>query len=437
MDSHRFDAGAFSTRGILFVLAFSVVALFPASNLIAQQPFGPPPPPRAGDISRDLVVRVTGDNVPRSLYVSMVKKRIQQALAPAPGANFGVAWDRLTVPASVSRGNSGLARVPVSFWGAGFTGVNTEAVVRIDNVILQDFDRSSRLYVSNNPESLARPGTLLRGSVDQFENVRVLYHHKNISAEVYDIAFYIKNVSDVPVRIQLMGSDPQVSRREMSAGHRAAAQFAKNLKKDLGRIIDLPPGGDGPVFDAAFEPGEIVSGVFELRVLEGPGVVFALHVRRASDPTDGDGIEIGNSQGRRGHGEFPAAYLTLDDEFVVGGRWKFLGVGDQALNGVSATMRPLAGNYGVTYRMRVTLRNPHERKELVDLKLAPVSGPAGAIVYVDGRPHDIVYAKQHDQVRLESFELPPNGTREVTVETMPESGSFYPIRIVFGARRIL
>jgi hypothetical protein len=405
----------------------------------AQEPVGPPlPPPKlpAGEIPANLVVRFTGPRTEKTVFMPLVMREVYRTAKARPGAKFNIDEQEITAPPVVARGQSGVVRIPFSFCGEGYTPVKSEVNVRVDNLVLQSFERSRRLYVSNNPESIARPGTLITGSVDRFESVRFLFHHKNISSRPLAVAFLVKNHGDEPTLIQLIEGSPQVSRREMAAGHRAAVQFTQNLKSGVGRVIELAPGAEQLIYNVRFDPGMIASGIFELRALAGPGVVFALKAHSVDNPGDGDGLDIGDTNGKRGHGEFPEPYVSLEDDFIVGGRWKFIAVGDRLMPNSSNPSRSLAGNYGVTYQIQVAVQNPHDHKEQVDVSLSPVSGPAGVAVFIDGRPVDIPYTRSHNMVRLGSYVMPPNSSRTVTVETIPESGSFYPVRIVFGSRRI-
>jgi hypothetical protein len=114
---------------------------------------------------------------------------------------------------------------------------------------------------------------------------------------------------------------------------------------------------------------------------------------------------------------------------VVGGDWAFVTIGDQPLAGQMAGDR-LLGNYGLSYDINIALSNPTEEDARVVLLLEPAGGPARGSLLIDGTPVGASLIAKDSEAELARYGLAPGETREVCIQTMPEGGSHYPVRLV-------
>ena len=107
-------------------------------------------------------------------------------------------------------------------------------------------------------------------------------------------------------------------------------------------------------------------------------------------------------------------------------------IGDQPIEGL-ADGDSLAGNYGVIYDIHLQLHNPTSETASVDILLEAAGGPARGVVLVDGSPAQAAMFGAIRESRVARFALAPGEERRVHIETMPQGGSSYPVRLVARA----
>jgi hypothetical protein len=146
--------------------------------------------------------------------------------------------------------------------------------------------------------------------------------------------------------------------------------------------------------------------------------------------------KIGDLTTKRAHGEFSAPFLEVDEQYTIGDRWKFIPVGVQPIESADERINRLEGNYGVTYRINITLENPQPTPEKANISFAPGGGPAFGSIFVDDKFFQTSLARPPDDITIATYTLQPGERKRIRVETIPESGSNYPIRIIVKSRKI-
>jgi hypothetical protein len=120
--------------------------------------------------------------------------------------------------------------------------------------------------------------------------------------------------------------------------------------------------------------------------------------------------------------------------FAVGGKWAFVSIGREPLTAINGADVKLHGNYGVFYEIAATLENPTDQTQKARVVFEPSAGMAGGVfVMRDKEGEQVVTIPQTDlptETTLGSYLLAPGEKKDVTIRTMPLSGSNYPATII-------
>lgn len=382
-----------------------------------------------------LTVKITGDAAPRDFFIPHLVREVEKNTLVKSGGGFSVDHSRIIAPRYIRRGHTATALVSVLSWGRGYRSTVGYSAVRIENIAVEDFGRCSRLYVSNSPELLTQTGVLLEGGIGLHEAVRYLVHHKNGSGRPLTLVMLAENRSGESGSLQLVEGPFETDILESPPGHRASLAFTRNLMGRRGFIIDLPP-GETAIHRYEVRPDEIISGIGEMRLLDGDDIRFVIKTLDPMRYVTAWVPPIGDFKSSRGHGIYGEPYIHIEEEFELGGRWKFINIGDSPMKSINGDHTPLKGNYGVTYTLEIDLVNPFPQEEKAELCFSPSAGPSRGVILVDGELVKTNLVKPHDHLVISEFEVGPGARRTVNVEIIPESGSYYPVRLVFRSRNI-
>jgi len=126
---------------------------------------------------------------------------------------------------------------------------------------------------------------------------------------------------------------------------------------------------------------------------------------------------------------YPNPARELRAHYIVGREWAFITIGDQAAAGLLEGDR-LAGNYGIIYNILLELTNPTAEDVPVVILLEPAGGPARGFLLIDGKAVEAAVLSRDSEAELARYVLAPGEYRRVWIETTPQSGSNYPVRLV-------
>lgn len=125
---------------------------------------------------------------------------------------------------------------------------------------------------------------------------------------------------------------------------------------------------------------------------------------------------------------YPQPRQEIDAKYVVGRDWTFITIGDPPVPGLIPGDQ-LAGNYGVIYDITLDLVNPSAEPAAVDLLMEAGGGAARALLLINGRPVEAAMLKRNGETRIARYVLSPGEVRSVHIETTPQGGSSYPVRL--------
>ncbi len=300
---------------------------------------------------------------------------------------------------------------------------------------------NEEFFVSNFPESVTSPGLILFKEIEK-DSLRVLYHHKNISDSTLNLVVLIYNLSHQSASITLQKGLGGSTEDVVFAGHKAAAQFAKQIMGEA-KLLDVPASSSYQYIKHTIKPNQTSSGIFRIQRPKNSRIAVKVvmvdkdlpHLTGFFDtPSLLDQYRIAsfNESIRSLLVNFNCADVI--GSFEVGGP-PYLK--DHLLN------YELKGNYGLIYTVKLVLSNSLSSKRHVSLFLSPKKKNSvdRGVVIVDGQLKEIgVLNYKNKQVMMQNFHtvsLAPNEKKVIELITFPQSGCFYPIDIIMKSSEII
>lgn len=384
----------------------------------------------AARLIRTETAEVTGNPAPDWLLSGTAAGAAPGAVALEPGAT--ALYGEPRVAATLARGENTRVLVPVKASGQGLISVNLLAPVEITNRLLSHLPPNNIFY-SNNPERVTRYGVLFTGKIGVGERKRLLYHHQNMLGKRARFSVELINAGMSSASVQSVSGISRPLIDTVVVGYLAGRDFLRDYLNDVGRIYVIPPRSRMIVYAENLEKIETASGIMDLRQLSG-GVVY---VRVKADPPAAGQPAAGNVTGvndayvptELSQDVFSAPTKQVEANYVVGDRWAFIRIGKDAIRDDSQA-RELYGNYGVIYRINVHVENPTAEERTVRMIFEPTAGPAGAIFVLGGKIIGVKIVVPPNEFEIGSVRLGPGQSKDLTLLTMPISGSAYPATLV-------
>lgn len=303
----------------------------------------------------------------------------------------------------------------------------------VRNVPLPQLD-ARLLAFSDHPERVRHRGLLFQAGLVPFKPVRFQYYHEGGREEgPLFLTVRLSNRGSSPARVHLVegagGPDPEY----FPAGHQNNVAFLRRLVAFEGRVVCLQPGESRQVALHALPYLHVVSGTLQMTMLQGSEVGYALFA--VHDPREAVGFDLqSNPADVHARGVYPAADQVLLRGWEVGRTPGYVAFG--AVRQPNILEGPdLKGDYGVLYRLELSLGNSTASAQKVEFLFNPRGGKATGTFVVQG-PDGVLQewlvpepVPAFELVPLAVLEVPPGGAH-LTLWTMPEGASNYPVRLV-------
>lgn len=401
----------------------------------------------AGEVKVAEPVVVTGIDLPASFVRQAVESAVVRSAQLEPGAEV-----RLASPVRLSSvpdvGQSTIASVQVRAVGSGYIPREQEVKLTVVNRPLTSGE-PVLLMVSNDPERVQKPQTLFTGEMTEAQGARLLYHHMNGMAQDGLLQIELLNPTDIPRTVHVLGAASSPMRDTVRVGYVAGELFLRALVNNIGHTVTVPAQSKVVLLAQKIRPLDTASGVLQMRLLpvEGaqppaPCVVKVSMQAYQNQPLPllGTTMAWGFTPPRPLTAEergqitgndhiYPTSHKVLTATYVVGQRWQFIRIGEQAVRNHNQ-QRKLDGNYGVIYEVRVELVNPTDKVRDVELAFEPSGGEAGGVFVVGSEVRGVPRAFPPNEFSITRIRLQPNQKRTVTIRTMPLAGSNYPATLM-------
>lgn len=319
----------------------------------------------------------------------------------------------------------------VTAHGPGYIPLTRDVTVDIAGG-LAAIPEADRLLVSNYPEKVGAPQTLLRQRLQLGVPTRLYWHHVNVSAESLRFEARVVNAGGEPGRVRAAWSQSGPGVDEVFVGFAAMHRFWETIAAQRTVGMSVPAGAAAMAAGLTAAPGRIVSGVMHVIADEGADL-YAEFVAvpgsgewQALVPTGqqaGDALELSSY-------DFDAK-LALAMAYEVGGPFAHATIGRDAV--VNEEGFRLDGAYGVMHSVAIEMSNPTDGRARVEVVVRAGGGVGRVIASVDG---SLVYTKLlgagQEEVLTYCY-LIPGQSRPMRMQIIPAAGSNLPHTLIVRA----
>ncbi len=385
----------------------------------------------AGALPQPITMNITGDPASSAYLKQLVVNQILRYAQVRPGAQAIVTPDDVSV-GDLAQDNVATMNVPVLIQGEQYFDVNGTVPVTLNNIAVPRIS-PDLLMVSDFPEKLTENGVLFTADLKREVPSRFLYFHYNPPGQPdRRIVLVAQNQSNEPATVQFISGRGN-SRFEMEAGHNATRDFLVAVVQNQGRLIQIPANSTQLIAMQEMPATAIVTNLLQLRVLEGGTVHLTLVAQNASDDpqtalTTG---ELLTSTVKHARGIYTVPEFHFATQWNINDAYLELPIGQLPLPN-SLAGEALSGDYGVLESFVVNVQNPLSTPASIAIYETPRGGGATGSYLIDGVLVQSHQAKAFTRYKIRQYVIPAKGFVRVTIVTMPEAGSSYPLNLVFA-----
>ena len=387
----------------------------------------------AATLPQFLTVRVTGDPASPDFLRSVVARQIANATQLQKGAQLIVGGDDVPVNRSLQQDNSEVFDVPVLAQGEQYFTVQGNTRVQLENIAAPRISPDS-LMVSDFPERLTENGILFTADLHRNAPSRFLYFHYNPPGEPdRRIVLMAENHSTEPATVQFISGRGGPTNNEMGVGHDATRDFLVSVVQNQGRLLTIPASSTVPIAQQDLPAGAIAANLLQLRVLSGGDIHLTLVAQNASDEPDAalttGTLLMSTVRHARGIYDIPEFHYAV--QWNVNDAYLELPIGQIPLpNRIKG--EALAGDYGVLQSFVVNVQNPTNRPQAIAIYENPRGGRSTGTYVIDGVLVQSHQVPPFSRYKVRQYVIPAKGFVRMTIVTMPEAGSSYPMKLIFA-----
>ncbi|MHB8178239.1 MAG: hypothetical protein ACYDA5_00355 [Vulcanimicrobiaceae bacterium] len=387
----------------------------------------------AGTYAENASLQLTGDPAGPE-FVKAEAAALARSLAQArPGAQIVAGAGDVSFEHALGQDDVADVPVPVLIQGNGDFSVSGTTMVRVENVAAPRISPDS-LMISDFPEKLLHNGLLFTAKLRHEVPTRFLYYHYNPPGQPdRRIVLRVHNYSPEPATLQFIEGRAGPYRNGLEVGHDSTKTFLVRLVHNEGRLIEIPGDGTMNLVEQLLPAGDIVNNLMQLRVLNGGTVNLTLFAQNASSSPDESlaNIKLLNGTHRHARGIFAIPELHYAAQWNVTDPYLELPIGQIPLPNLLKG-HALAGDYGVLQSFVVNIINPMPTPQHVAIYENPRGGTATGTFLIDGTIVQSHQVPAFSRFKIRQYVIPAKGFVRVTIVTMPESASSYPLRLIFA-----
>lgn len=387
----------------------------------------------AGTLPGPINLRITGDPAGRDWVQELVTESIVQHTVLRPGAQAIVTPSDVPLDIDLNQDAIATVNVPVLLQGEQYLDVNGSVQVTVQNVAVPRISPDI-LMVSDFPEKLTENGILFSADLRREVPSRFLYFHYNPPGQPdRRIVLVAQNRSTEPATVQFISGSGGPTKYEMEAGHDAGKNFLVDVVQNQGRLLEIPGSATQVIGTQEMPAGTIVTNLLQLRILEGSDVHLTLVAQNATDDpstalTTG---QLLTSTVKHARGIYTIPEFHFATQWNVNDEYLELPIGQIPLPNTLAG-EALAGDYGVLESFVVTVQNPLSTPQAIAIYENPRGGHATGTYLIDGVLVQSHQTPAFSRYKIRQYIVPAKGFVRVTIVTMPESGSSYPLDLIFA-----
>jgi hypothetical protein len=388
----------------------------------------------AGVVPSDVSVELGGTVSPQ-FAATKIAAAIAAVAQLRPGTHVDV--HDATPGATLRPGDTLEATAHVRIDGAGnFVDVTGTTSVHLRVDTLPEIDPQI-LFYSDDPEKLlaGTDGVLYRATLDAAKPARTYFYH--VAYGSTHRVFLALRATGADAHVQILGYAAGPSNAFAYVGHVATVKYLLARQAQESSIVSVT--ADAPYVQQLgaqqLQPGELVAGALDLRVLDGgPVDVDVISTAPDGDPTSFFGAPELPTDGHGRRGEFDLTTVPpLALAYAVGAPDPDpFEIGSPTIANLRPDGRPLGGDYGVLRNVSLQLSNPSATPASIYFYELPSGGSATTTIWFTGdpKPTEIPCVVRQNRYQISQYDLAPGETRVVTGEYMTDGASSFPL--LFG-----
>lgn len=388
----------------------------------------------AGSIASALRVRLTGDPATSAFVKGQVAQAVMDAALPRTGAVARAFPTDVNVRRDLKPDDLFTVDVPVLIEGPQYIPAQGTTHVTIENYALPRISPRD-LLVSDFPETLKENGVLFTANLTREVARRFLYYHFNpLGQPPRRLLLKVENPAPEPAMVQFISGSAGPEQNEMEVGHLSTRRFLVREQQNEGTVVTIPGNTTINLVNQLLPETNTVSAILQLREVTGSPLKLTLLAQDSTDPVDrpvAQSAPLLNGDVPHARGVYPVP------EFFYNYTWE---TSQDPLEIPIGTLKlpnlregdALAGDYGVQQSITLTIVNNSPAPAPVALYESPRGGRATGTYIID---HVLVQAHAvapYAHVKLREYTVPARGFVRVSITTMPEGGSSYPLLLVVG-----
>ncbi len=390
----------------------------------------------AATVPANITLRVTGNAVDQAWLQKQLQNALVKAIQLQPGILAqSVQVGSYSLPPSLGPGAS--AAIPLQVHVSGgdqFFDVDAPVSVSLENVALDPFS-PPLLHYDDDPEKIAQNGVLYRAQVNPGTPARLYYYHQN-TADARRLLVVLSAAGTQPSTVQLIDASAGPNIDVMSVGHAVSRDFLTYKPLNQGVVVDVPAGQPYVADDfQQMKPLDGAAGSIGIRVVRG-GPVIATVLAVPVSATSADIASYMNGPQLPGDGHHRTGVFDVS-KFGTETIAYTLGGPDAQIQYGAATP-PAAdpgstghdyGEYGVLRTITFDIENPGTAPATVYLYERPMGGVVRSSFLVNGALVQVGCARVSERYQIgQPFAVNP-GKAQITVQTMTDGGSNYPLEV--------
>jgi hypothetical protein len=387
----------------------------------------------AGSIADAATIRITGDPASAAFIKAQAVAAAASLAQARPGAQIVASPDEVQFSQELAQDNIATLDVPVLIQGEQYFSVEGTTHVRVENMAAPKITPDS-LTVSDYPERLEENGVLFASDLKRTAPTRFLYFHYNPPGQPdRRVVLRAQNTSSEPAIVQFISGQGGPDPNEMLAGHVATYNFLRRLVQNEGQVIVIPGNGSLNLVEQPLPAKNVVCNLLQLRVLNGSTVHLTLFAQNASSSPDESlgSTELLSGGHPHARGIYPIPEFHYSTLWNVTDPYLELQIGHIPLPNLLQG-QALSGDYGVLQSFVIKIENPTNQPQPIAIYENPHGGRATGTYLIDGVLIQSHQVPPFSRYKLRQYVVPALGFVRVTIETIPDSGSSYPLRLVFA-----
>ncbi|MFA5880288.1 MAG: hypothetical protein WC860_09015 [Candidatus Margulisiibacteriota bacterium] len=292
---------------------------------------------------------------------------------------------------------------------------------------------SDTLIVSNYPEEIIKPGIIFSEIINK-KPLRILFYHKNKAKNNLFINLIVTNTTSRIIKIKVIKALFGPCEDGIFAGHAATKKFVTDLVQGKYQEIVLLPKQKINLFSYLIKSDQISTGL--IRILPQKKGEIKVTLLAVEDKLFNLSY-FEESKDIFNYGLFYKSTKKISLNFSNKTPIEEISIGDKPFLKDHDHNITLYGNYGLFYLIDVILNNKDNWYKKVDLYFSPTAGGVRGLLIINNQIIETGYFDIKDNLhpkKIFALVLNPKSRKKIHIITIPEAGSFYPVKLVFQTK---